>query len=142
MKTYTGKDPQGKGWADEGGSNYTEDDPKLLEAISKGWNHGLVTGTGGVIVFDGDETVRLEELGVIRKLPETVQVESREGHRHHHFVCPDLKKKFVFYDPIRTRWKLVSKSEGKIKFARSRLHLGEVLGPGGHAVLPGSNHPS
>ena len=147
VKTYTGKDPQGKGWADEGGSNYAEDDKKLLEAISKGWNHGLVCGTGGVVPFDADETERLMELGVIQKLPPTIQVESRPGHRHHHLLIPGLKKKFVFYDPVKTRWKLVNKPKDgadprRYTFRRQRLHLGEVLGPGGHTVLPGSTHPS
>jgi hypothetical protein len=56
--TYTGKNPQGNGWADEGGSNYTEDDPKLQKAISSGWNHGLVGGSGGVVPFDGDDADR------------------------------------------------------------------------------------
>jgi len=60
-------------------------------------------------------------------------VESRPGHRHHHLLIPGLQKKFVFYDPIHTEEK-----DGKVQ----RLHLGEVLGPGGHAVLPGSTHPS
>ena len=69
VKTYTGKDPQGAGWADEGGSNYAEDDPKLQRAISRRWNYGLVCGTGGVVVFDGDEATRLQELGVLQKIP-------------------------------------------------------------------------
>ncbi len=136
---YTGKNPQGKGWAEEGGSNYGEDDPKLQKAISRGWNHGLVCGTGGVIVFDGDDAERLQELGVIQKLPPTVQVESRPGHRHHHLLCPSLQKKFVFYDPILTEEKVDEKT-GKVTV--QRVHLGEVLGPGGHAVLAGSIHPS
>jgi len=131
--TYTGKNPQGNGWADEGGSNYTEDDPKLQKAISSGWNHGLVGGSGGVVPFDGDDADRLQELGVLQKIPPTVQVESRPGHRHHHLLIPGLQKKFVFYDPI-----LTEEKDGKIQ----RLHLGEILGPGGHAVLPGSTHPS
>jgi len=134
VKVYTGKDPQGLGWEKEdSGSSYTEDAQKLQKAISKGWNHGLVCGTGGVVVFDGDDAERLQELGVLQKIPSTIQVESRPGHRHHHLLCPELKKKFVFYDPIRTEEK-----DGKVQ----RLHLGEILGPGGHAVLPGSTHPT
>jgi len=132
-KVYTGKDPQGMGWEKEGGSNYAEDAQKLQKAISRGWNHGLVCGTGGVVVFDGDDAERILELGVLQKIPSTVQAESRPGHRHHHLLIPELKKKFVFYDPI-----LTEEKDGKVQ----RLHLGEVLGPGGHAVLPGSTHPS
>jgi hypothetical protein len=132
-KVYTGKNPQGKNWAGDGGSNYSEKDIRLEKNIGRGWNHGLVCGTGGVIVFDGDNSERLQELGVLQKIPPTVQVESRPGHRHHHLLCPELKKKFVFYDPI-----LTEEKDGKVQ----RLHLGEVLGPGGHAVLPGSTHPS
>ena len=138
-KTYTGKNPQGKRWAKEGGSNCGETDPRLQEAISRGWGHGLVCGTGGVVVFDGDDAERLLELGVLQKIPPTVQVESRPGHRHHHLLIPGLQKKFVFYDPILTEEKIDEKT-GKVTV--QRLHLGEVLGPGGHAVLPGSTHPS
>ena len=136
---YSGKSPQGKAWAKEGGSNYAEDDPKLQEAISRGWGHGLVCGSGGVIVFDGDDAERLQELGILPKIPPTVQVESRPGHRHHHLLCPALQKKFVIYDPILTEEKVDEKT-GKVTI--QRVHLGEVLGPGGHAVLPGSIHPS
>jgi len=139
VKTYGGKDPQGMGWEKEGGSNYAEDDPKLQEAISRGWGHGLVCGTGGVIVFDGDDAERLQELGVLQKIPHTIQAESRPGHRHHHLLCPALQKKFVIYDPILTEEKVDEKT-GKVTV--QRVHLGEVLGPGGHAVLPGSTHPS
>jgi hypothetical protein len=139
VKIYTGKDPQGEAWEKEGGSNYAEDDPKLQKAISKGWNHGLVGGSGGVVVFDGDDAERLLGLGVLQKIPATVQVESRPGHRHHHLLCPSLQKKFVFYDPILTEEKVDEKT-GKVTV--QRVHLGEVLGPGGHAVLPGSTHPS
>ncbi len=56
VKVYTGKDPQGLGWEKEdSGSSYTEDAQKLQKAISRGWNHGLVCGSGGVVVFDGDD---------------------------------------------------------------------------------------
>jgi hypothetical protein len=133
VQVYTGKNPQGAKWAKDGGSNYAEHDVRLEKIIGRGWNHGLVCGTGGVIVFDGDDAERLLELGILQKIPPTVQVESRPGHRHHHLLCPELKKKFVFYDPI-----LTEEKDGKVQ----RLHLGEVLGPGGHAVLPGSTHPS
>jgi len=140
VKVYTGKDPQGLGWEKEdSGSSYTEDAQKLQKAISRGWNHGLVCGSGGVVVFDGDDADRLQELGVLQKIPATVQVESRPGHRHHHLLCPALQKKFVFYDPIHTEEKTDEKTG---KATVQRLHLGEVLGPGGHAVLPGSTHPS
>ena len=122
---YSGKQPQGKAWAKGGGSNYAEDDPKLQEAIAQGWNHGLVCGSGSVVVFDADEEDRLRELGVIQKLPDTVLVESRPGHRHRHYVCPELKKKFAFYDPVLTKWKLAPKpAPNKIKFTKARLHLG------------------
>jgi hypothetical protein len=92
-----------------------------------------------VVVFDGDDAERLQELAVLQKIPATVQVESRPGHRHHHLLCPSLQKKFVFYDPILTEEK-VDEETGKVTV--QRVHLGEVLGPGGHAVLPGSTHPS
>jgi hypothetical protein len=135
VRIYTGKNPRGMAWAETGGSNYAEDDPRLLQAIANTWNYGLVTGTGGVVVFDADRMDRLEELGIIKKLPPTVKVESRPGHRHYYYSCPELKKKFVFYDPIETE---IDAKTGTVQ----RLHLGEVLGPGGHAILPGSIHPS
>jgi hypothetical protein len=140
VKVYTGKDPQGLGWEKEdSGSSYTEDAQKLQKAISRGWNHGLVCGSGGVVVFDGDDAERLQELGILQKIPPTIQVESRPGHRHHHLLCPELKKKFVIYDPILTEEKVDEKT-GKVMV--QRVHLGEVLGPGGHAVLPESTHPT
>jgi len=131
---YTGKSPQGLAWAKKGGANYALTDPDLIKAKKRGWNMGLVCGTGGVIAFDADELARLEELGVIAKLPATVEIESRPDHRHRYYICPELKKKFPFYDPVKTE---VDKKSGKLL----QVHLGEVLGPGGHVVLPGSIHP-
>jgi len=131
---YTGKSPQGLAWAKEGGANYALTDSDLIEAKKKGWNMGLVCGTGGVVPFDADALTRLEELGVIAKLPATVEIESRPDHRHRYYICHKLKKKFPFYDPMETE---VDPKSGKLR----RVHLGEVLGPGGHVVLPGSIHP-
>lgn len=133
---YTGKAPQGKAWQKvPGGSNYALDDPELQKARGKGWGIGLVCGTGGVVPFDADALSRLEELGIVAKLPATIEVESRPDHRHRYYVCPDLTKKFAFYDPIKTE---TDQKSGE----QIRAHLGEVLGPGGHAVLPGTQHPT
>ena len=140
-KPYTGKAPQGKGWQNVGGSNYPLDDPTLAAARAKGWGRGLVCGSGDVIAFDADGLERLEELGVVAKLPATIEVESRPDHRHRYYICPELKHKFVFYDPVKIERDENGEPKLNKRGERKRLHLGEVLGPAGHVVLPGTPHP-
>ena len=97
VKVYTGKNPQGTAWADEGGSNYSEDDQKLQKAISRGWGHGLVCGTGGVVVFEAT-TLRAPGAGVLQRSPHRPGGEQARP-RHHHLLTQAYRR-IRLYDPI------------------------------------------
>jgi len=111
-------------WNAPGGNNYRFDDPKLAGYLLSGYNWGTCTGMGGLIIFDSDAEVRLEEIGVAADLPETFAVRTGGGGLHRYYICPDSGAKIVMYD------------------AEDGRHLGEVQTLGFQAVGPGSIHPN
>lgn len=111
-------------WNVPGGNNYRFDDPKLAGYLLSGYNWGTCTGMGGLIIFDSDAEVRLEEIGVAADLPKTFAVRTGGGGLHRYYICPDSGDKIVMYD------------------AEDGRHLGEVQTLGFQAVGPGSIHPN
>lgn len=69
-------------WNVPGGNNYRFDDPKLAGYLLSSYNWGTCTGMGGLIIFDSDAEVRLEEIGVAADLPKTFAVRTGGGGLH------------------------------------------------------------
>ncbi len=123
------KRPIEMAWQNNG---YAFDDPTLLKHIAKGKNFGVMTGHGGLIVFDADHHIT-SELSQ-KQLPKTFTVKSNRG-SHKYFFCPELQEKLVLklYD---IDGKVSRDEKGK------EIGLGEVLSFGSQAVGPTSMHPS
>jgi len=87
-------------WQSE--NNYSYDDPAILQHIAAGGNYGIIPA-GDIAILDADHFMKLNDLGVIEPLLDTLFVRSGgEGIRgHFYFHCPDFSgtKKIILYDP-------------------------------------------
>jgi len=127
---FGSKKPFESKWNKRGGNNYTYDDPKFRGYLQEGYNWGTCTGMGDLIIFDSDQEVRLNEIGVAQKLPSTFSVRTGGGGIHRYYICKDHGDKIIMYDTD------ALDEKGK------PLHLGEVQTLGFQAVGPGSTHPN
>jgi hypothetical protein len=130
LSSMVRKKPEGKDWTGPNGSNYAINDPVLAGYLAEGHNYGVVCGIAGITVPDLDDPARLEELGVMRRIPKTLQVQTGRGGRHVYFDCPELDHQIGLYDP-----ELKDEDGGP-------LHLGEIQSKGQQVVGPGSIHPN
>ncbi len=122
------KRPFEAGWTKD--RNYQFDDPIFLAYLEAGHNYGILTGIGGLIVFDGDQWDRLVELGITDRMPATFTVRTGGGGIHRYYICPDLVDTLKLFD------KELRDEKG------NPLHLGEVQALGAQVVGAGSLHPS
>jgi hypothetical protein len=123
------KKPFEPGWNVPGSAtNYSIQDAKFLAWVGAGQNYGVVTGIGGLIVFDADGLVRLTDIGVMAEMPATFAVRTGGGGLHLYYSS-DLAEKLIMYDRSLLE-------DGKPQ------HLGEVQSRGFQAVGPGSLHPN
>jgi hypothetical protein len=113
-------------------TNYSYDDPKLAAYLLAGHNFGICTGMGSLIIFDADELTRLQDLGILGKLPPTFTVRTGGGGRHQYYICRDIERKAVMYD-LELR---------DPDHPDKPLHLGEIQTLGFQCVCPGSLHPN
>jgi hypothetical protein len=132
-----GKKPKERKWTTE--KNYNSNDPKLLGHIWSGGNYGVTTGFGWLHCFDADEMDRLEELGIIAKLPETFTILtggkgklSKQRGRHYWYEIEGMQKRIVGYDP----------EKRDPKDPSSSLHLLDIQSRGNYALGPNSIHKS
>jgi P4 family phage/plasmid primase-like protien len=98
-------------------NNYTYDNPKLLEHLSRDGNYGVLCGNG-LIVVDSD-TEKLDEK--LQSLPQTFTVKTSKG-KHYYFFCKNCEKSFTIL--------------------KNKKHYGEVQSTGKCVVGPNSIHPS
>jgi len=135
------KRPTESSWSDtgelDGISNYTYDDPELLDWLAAGGNYGVVAGPfkdGGevlsnLVLIDLDDFDRINDLGLLQGWPETFTVKSGrmapEG-RHLYYMVVDV--------PVDVK--------GKIKLWEADHELGEIKLNASQCVGPGSWHPS
>ncbi|MGD0954098.1 MAG: phage/plasmid primase, P4 family [Methanotrichaceae archaeon] len=122
------KKPEGRKWTTE--ANYAYGDPVLAGYLAEGHNYGICTGIADLIVLDGDDVQRLEDLGVTTELPNTLISRTGRDGLHYYLFCPDLEDRIVLEDP-----ELVDEDGDP-------LHLGEIQALGQQVVGPGSIHPN
>ena len=91
------KKPIETGWSRD--RCYDFDDPELLSHLEAGKNYGVRGGDGGLKILDIDDWPRARELGIIEALPETFTVKTPHDGRHYYFICPEIEKKVILYDP-------------------------------------------
>jgi hypothetical protein len=132
-----GKKPKEKGWPTD--KNYAYGNPKLQGHIRGGGNYGIATGFGWLHCIDADEMDRLEELGIIAKLPETFTVLtggkgklSKQRGRHYWYEIEGMQKRIIGYDPE------IRDPENPDNF----LHLLDIQSRGNYAIGPNSIHKS
>jgi len=111
-------------------NNYKFDDPKFRGYLQEGYNWGTCTGYGNLIIFDSDNEVRFQQLGVTDELPDTFTVRTGGGGLHRYYICKQHGDKIVMYDNEQVD------SDG------NPVHLGEIQTAGFQAVGPGSTHPN
>jgi hypothetical protein len=124
------KKPEGKDWAGVNGANYAITDAPLAGYLLQGHNYGVLTGHAGIVVPDLDDTARLEELGIMARIPITMQVKTGRGGMHVYLDCTELDHQIGLYDPE------LKGDDGE------PLHLGEIQSLGQQVVGPGSIHPN
>lgn len=120
------KKPREKGFLIE--NNYAIDSLKLRGWLLGGGNYGILTGRGNLQCFDADELDRLQELGIIAKIPKTFTTKTGSGGIHKWLIIKGLTKRITMHDPV-------LKNEKGLP-----LHLGEIQSSGQFAVGPGSIH--
>jgi P4 family phage/plasmid primase-like protien len=122
------KKPFESGWAKNG---YKWNDPDFQAWIENGGNYGVLGGHGDLVIFDADDLLRLQELGIIDALPVTFTVETPGRHGWHlYFKCPGLEKKAALYDPERT--------DINNKGITQYVHVADLVSFGMQAVGPNS----
>jgi hypothetical protein len=128
-----GKKPKQRKWTTE--KNYNFNEPILVGHIRGGGNYGIATGFGWLQCFDADQCGRLEELGILQKLPRTFTVktgrQSSEG-RHYWYKIEGMQKRLIFHD------KELKNPEKEDEF----LELGSVQSKGNYAIGPNCIHYS
>lgn len=123
------KNPFEYGWSTK--NNYEYNNPKLRGFLQEGYNWGTCTGFGDLIIFDSDNEIRFEQLGVTDQLPETFTVRTGGGGLHRYYICHEHGDKIIMFDT-----ELTENGE------EQPLHLGEIQTKGFQAVGPGSTHPN
>lgn len=115
-------------------TNYTYDSESLKSWMAKGGNYGISTGIGGLLVIDIDNEQRMNEIGILAKLPATYTVRTRSGGLHFYYICRDFDKKRIMYDLVQTE-KVIGAGGKELTVYR---HLGEMQWLGQQVVGPNS----
>jgi hypothetical protein len=118
--------------------NYACNDKVIADWLQKGGNYGVLS-KNGLIHIDIDARERLEELENISKLPPTFTIRTGGGGLHKYYLCPDLKKKIIFYDP---QYAKLTKNDRNGKYRLAHNHLGEIQCSNVFVVGPGCLHNS
>jgi len=116
-------------------TNYTHDAIGLRNWLAKGGNYGVSTGIGGLLVVDIDNVARMEELGILERMPETYTVRTRSGGLHFYYICNDFDKKRIMYDLVKTQTYVSGGKE-----SQGYMHLGEMQWMGQQVVGPTSRY--
>lgn len=124
------KKPEGKDWSGINGANYGIDDAPLAGYLSQNHNYGVLCGHAGIAVPDLDDPAALEEMGVLARIPSTMQVKTGRGGVHVYFDCPELDHQIGIYHPT------LKDADGE------PLHLGEIQSKGQQVVGANSIHPN
>jgi putative DNA primase/helicase len=124
------KKPEGKDWSGPNGANYGINDAPLAGYLAEGHNYGVLCGHAGITVPDLDDLATLTELGIIDRIPETMQARTGRGGLHLYLDCPELENQIGLYHPS------LKDEDGE------PLHLGEIQSKGQQVVGPGSIHPN
>ncbi|MDQ1262917.1 MAG: Prim-Pol protein, partial [Euryarchaeota archaeon] len=124
------KKPEGADWSGPNGANYSITDAPLAGYLAEGHNYGILCGHAGINVPDIDDPVRLETLGIMQRIPNTMQVKTGRGGKHFYFECPELDHQIGLYDPE------LKDEDG------DPLHLGEIQSKGQQVVGANSVHPN
>jgi hypothetical protein len=119
------------GWSKT--SNYPYASGDLQRWIAKGGNYGVATGHGGLLIIDIDNEPRMQELGILEKLPTTYTVRTRSGGLHFYYICKDFDKKRIMYDLVKTESYVSNGRE-----SQGYMHLGEMQWFGAQCVGPSS----
>lgn len=75
------KKPEGKDWAGVNGANYATDSPVLAGYLAEGHNYDVLCGVAGITVAYLDDLARLEELGIIQRIPDIWQIKTGRSGR-------------------------------------------------------------
>jgi P4 family phage/plasmid primase-like protien len=122
------KKPFEPGWSKK---PYKWNDPDLQKWLDAGGNYGVLGGHGDLVILDADDLARLQELEVIKALPETFTVRTPgRGGWHIYLICPGIEKKMALYDPDKT----TTDKNGKKVYA----HVADLVAMGMQAVGPNS----
>jgi hypothetical protein len=124
------KKPEGRDWGGPNGANYAINDAPLAGYLSAGHNYGVLCGHAGINVVDIDDPNALEELGIMQRIPSTMQVKTGRGGKHVYIDCAELDHQMGLYHPT------LKDADGE------PLHLGEIQSLGQQVVGPGSIHPN
>lgn len=116
-------------------ANYSYESLSLQNWLAKGGNYGISTGIGGLLVVDIDNVARMEELGILERMPETYTVRTRSGGLHFYYICNDFDKKRIMYDLVKTQTYVSGKKE-----VQGYMHLGEMQWIGQQVVGPSSRY--
>ena len=100
-------------------ANYQHNTDDINHWINQGYNYGVATGFGNLIVLDSDNGYLQSEID--KNLPETFQVRTGGGGYHNYYICPGQKK---------------------LIFEKDKQHLGELQSQGQQVIGPGSTHPN
>jgi hypothetical protein len=135
------KNPTESSWQDtdelDGVSNYSYNDPDLLDWLAAGGNYGVVAGSfkdgneilGRMVLIDLDDYDRVQKLGLLEGWPETFTVKTGRrdpAGRHLYYLVSDVPEGL----------------KGKIKLWEADHELGEIKLNASQCVGPGSWHPS
>jgi hypothetical protein len=116
-------------------NNYSPGNLVIEGWVRGGGNYAILTGLKNdqgftLVVFDADELKRLEELGVLEKLPDTLTVRTGGGGQHRYFWGKGIEGKQIFYDQE------LKDDNGEHK------HLADLQHKGQYVIGPGSSHDS
>jgi hypothetical protein len=114
---YHSKNPIEKKWTTE--KNYPPDSEEILNHIKKGYNYGVATGFGNIIVLDWDDMkIRRSFLKVLPTDTFQTMTGSKKSHHYHSTDIPD-----------------------NFSITIGDHHILDVRGKGGQVVGPSSIHP-
>lgn len=76
--------------------NYQYNDQYFNQKLENGYNYGVICNE--VSVFDCDNVERLNELGILDKLPKTFTVKTQSGGLHKYLNVIGIKNKIILLD--------------------------------------------
>ena len=120
--TDRAKVPIERGWKRT--KNYPCLNEEVMSHIKEGYNYGVATGYGDLVVVDADVQF-LTEIAR-RELPHTFEVKTGRGCYHQYYKCK-LERSLRLID---------------MNLEKDKQHIGEIQSHGKQVVGPGSMHPN